>query len=466
MFMPKFVVVRIPGHHSDFRRENPIPNIGVGFIAAIAGEEGYQTAVLEGHMWLDMGYLPEALSFPERIPFFVSEIETEAPDVLGISVLSGDLALGIELAKFYKKRYPETFILMGGMGVNGIRNVIARYAGDSLDAIVEGEGEATLREILQELKKGVKRDLSGVKGASVRVNNKWQHNPRRELISNLDSLPLATLENYKYLPPNIHTLLPIERGCPGNCRFCFATETWGNGRYFSPERIIKQGEILLNFQKSWQTFFMSDSNIFASEETGERVLRHILGHFPQAVGGINVRLDQITPRLMQLFSEFPHVSPLIGVESLSSSLLEFLGKTKNSQKYQEQTEQVITGFQKNRLNYCLSLIYHIPGETLADLEKIYQFFQKQDPTKCKLIYLSRLWLEGNTALWHAYNRGEVEIYQASESKTKSLGEQYGDVIFEPFTYLFRNPNISDGEYRLFAARTRDIFRDTPCYYLG
>jgi len=255
--MPKFVIVRIPGTHTDWRRRNPIPNLGVGFLAEIAKKEGYKVTVLEGHMWLDMGYLPEELDYKERIQFFFKEIKLESPDILGISVLSGDLALGIELAKLYKKEYPKTFILMGGVGINGVAEIVARYAGNSIDVIVKGEGEFTLREVLKELKKGPKQNFSNVAGISFRVKNKWLHNPLRELIRDLDTTPLTTLEDYKYLPTNIITLLPVERGCPSACRFCFATETWGNGRYFSQERIKQQGKILLQFQKREKVLFLS-----------------------------------------------------------------------------------------------------------------------------------------------------------------------------------------------------------------
>jgi len=464
--MPKFVILRIPGAHTDFRREMPIPNLGVGFLAAIAKEEGFSAAVLEGHMWLDMGYLPESLTYPERLGFFLREVEKESPDILGISVLSGDLALGIELAKIYKSKHPETFIIMGGVGLNGVTSIAARYASNSLDVIVKGEGEHTLKEILKEFKKGKKADFRGIKGLSYRDGNKWVHNPLRELIANLDSLPLITLADYKHLPPNVNTLLPIERGCPGNCRFCFATETWGIGRYFSLPRIKKQGEILLNFQRAGQTFFLSDSNIFADDRIGEETLRFVLKHFPQAVGGVNVRVDQITPRLIELFAEFPRISPLMGIEALSPHLLLYLGKTQHPAAYLLKTAEVLRKFRENKMYYCLSLIYHIPGETKEDLEKIYHFFAEQDKERCKLIYLSRLWLEGNTPLWQAYNRGELDIYATREPEAKILGEQYNDIIFEPFAYLFRNTLISDQEYGLFARQCRQIFRDSPCYYLG
>jgi hypothetical protein len=80
--------------------------------------------------------------------------------------------------------------------------------------------------------------------------------------------------------------------------------------------------------------------------------------------------------------------------------------------------------------------------------------------------LSKLWLEGNTELWKAYNRGELNIYPTRELKAKTLGGQYDDIIFEPFAYSFKNNLVSDTEYNYFAKKMRDIFRDSPCYYMG
>jgi len=462
--MAKLVILRIPGTHSDWRTKNPIPNLGVGFLAKIAREENYDAAVLEGHMWLDSGYLPSDLDYRQRISFFMKEVDKESPDILGISVLSGDLAIGIEFAKEFKKKHPDIPIVMGGVGTNGVAQIIARYAGNSIDMIVRGEGEYTFREVLKEFKK--EKDFSYIKGVSYNKKGKWKHNPLRELIEDLDTLPLVSLEDYRHLPPNIITLLPVERGCPSNCRFCFATKTWGSGRYFSLERIKKQGELLLKFQKRAQLLLLSDSNIFASEKKGEEILNFISQHLPEALGSVNVRVDQITPSVIELFSRFPHISPLMGIESLTPSLLTFLGKTDNPKKYLEKVNEVIPQIQKMGIQYCLSLIYHIPGETREDLKKINDFLLEQNPEKCVLIYLSRLWLEGNTALWQSYEKGEADIYPCYRPFASSLGEQYNDPIFEPSAYLFRNPGIPDLEYMQFAKKLRDHFENTPCHYLG
>lgn len=465
--MAKFVIIRIPGFHNDFRRTNPIPNLGVGFLAGVAKEEGYTVSILEGHMWIDTGYLSENLSYVDRLSFFLKEVEAEAPDVLGISVLSGDLALGIEFAKLYKAKNPETFILMGGVGVNGVASIIARYLGSSLDVIVEGEGEYTLREILKEIaKKKPKRDFSVIKGISYKQGDRWVHNPRRPLIKYLDTLPLVTLEEYKYLPPSIITLLPVERGCPSACRFCFATETWGKGRYFGLNRIKKQGKILLSFQKTIKRLFLSDSNILAQEKIGEETLRFILANFPEAIGSINLRVDQTNPGLIELFSQHPQVSPLFGIESLSPKLLLYLGKTDNPENYMAKVKESLDQFKKNHIDYCLSLIYHIPGETREDLEELYNFLLDQDPDRCRLLYMSKLWLEGNTALWQDYKRGKLEIFSLYKPSSSSLGEQYNDIIFEPFSFLIRNPLISEQYYYYFANKSREIFQGTPCCYLG
>ena len=464
--MSKIVFLRIPGNHTDWRTRNPIPNLGVGFLSAVAKKEGLETVVLEGHMLLDSGYLPATLSYRERINFFLNEVERESPDIIGLSVLSGDLALGIEFAKIYKKNHPNIKIIMGGVGVNGVAEIIARYAGSSLDFIVKGEGEETLREILKEIKKGISGNYEKIKGLSFRKNKHWQHNSLRPLIQTLDSLPLMNLDDYKYLPPNIITLLPFERGCPSACHFCFATETWGSGRYFSVNRIIEQGKILLNFQKKFRTLFLSDSNILADEKLGRASLMEILKKFPEVVGSINLRVDQFDNELIKIFSHFPNVSPLMGIEALSPKMLRYLGKTNNPKKYLEDVNRVLPLIRKNRIKYCLSLIYHIPGETKEDLDLIKKFFFEQDIEKCVLIYLSRLWLEGNTQLWKKYEKNEFEIYPIAKTPSSSLGEQYNDVIFDPSCFLFKNPEISDRDYAIFSKQIRDHFTNTSCNFLG
>lgn len=464
--MAKIVILRIPGTHTDFRTRNPIPNLGVGFLAAIAREEGHTVTVLEGHMWIDSGYLPLSLSYKERIDFFIKEVEEEAPDIVGISVLSCDLALGIEFAKAYRLKHPGVFLIMGGVGINGVAEIVARYAGNSLDVLVKGEGEITFREILQELKKGKNGDFQKILGISYRKGEKWIHNLLRPLIRDLDSIPMTTLDGYKHLPPNIRTLLPVERGCSSKCRFCFATETWGNGRYFSLDRIKRQGELLLGFQKTVQTLFLSDSNILAHEEIGANTLDFILNTFPEAVGSVNVRVDQISPQLVEIFSHYPQISPLMGIEALSPNLLLYLGKTNDPDNYLKKVNEIIPLIRKSGIRYCLSLIYHIPGEKKEDLEKITSFFYEQDPEKCSLIYLSRLWLEGNTSLWHDYEKGEVEVFALNKLASSALGEQYDDVVFEPLSFTFKNPFIKEIEYLLFAKKIRDHFRDTSCSFLG
>ncbi len=464
--MPKIVLLRIPGNHTDWRRRNPIPNLGVGFLSAVARQEGFETAVLEGHMFLDSGYLPASLSYPERINFFLEEVRRESPDILGISVLSGDLALGIEFAKSYRKLYPTVKIVMGGVGVNGVAEIISRYAGSALDFIVKGEGEETFKNLLREIKKGAISNFNQIKGLSYRDGQNWRHNPLRPLIKDLDSLPLMTLGDYRHLPANIITLLPFERGCPSACNFCFATETWGSGRYFSVDRIIEQGKILLNFQGDLKTLFLSDSNILAKERLGRASLLEVLKKFPEVVGSINLRVDQFDNDLIKIFSRFPNVSPLMGIEALSPKMLQYLGKTSDPKKYLEDVNRVLPLIRKNKIKYCLSLIYHIPGEKIEDLNRIRDFFLEQDTERCVLIYLSRLWLEGNTYLWEKYKKNEFEIYSVAKNPSSILGEQYNDVIFDPSCFLFKNPEISDYDYAIFSKQIRDYFSNTNCNFLG
>lgn len=457
--MPKVLLIRVPGGRKD-PRKHPVPNLGMGYLAGIAEREGYGACIIDGYVWIDMGCFPEDAKLVDRIAYFIKEAEKENPDILGVSVINSDLAISIEFAKAYKEKHPGTMIVFGGLGVNGIADIIGRYTGDSVSVIVKGEGEETFQEILREFRKGKQADYSNIKGLSYFSKRKWHHNENRPLIRNLDSLPVVNFNYYKNLPSNTVYLLEVERGCPGSCRFCFVTKTWGIGRYFSIEHIDRQIKTILDYQRNPNRISISDSNLMAYPEKGIEILEFLAHRYPRFIGNVNLRVDQITPHILDLFQRFRSIAPLVGIESLSPELLIFLGKTKDPKNYIKQVHWMISEFQKRRILYTLSLIYHIPGETKKDLDELYQFLFEQPEDLCILIYLSHLWLEGNTYFWELYTQNKLPTYPlGTNSLSLKLGKQYDDIIFRVFNYWVANPQLPDEYYMNFLDKVRKDFKD-------
>jgi radical SAM superfamily enzyme YgiQ (UPF0313 family) len=118
-----------------------------------------------------------------------------------------------------------------------------------LDAVVYGEGEITFVELLNCLRD--RGDIAGIKGIAYRKKEgQIVMNPARELINNLDDLPMPAYDMFPiqdYVPtPNLVRRYPtlalqVTRGCPHQCSFCQYNLALGKGyRHRSIEKIIEE----------------------------------------------------------------------------------------------------------------------------------------------------------------------------------------------------------------------------------
>ena len=120
------------------------------------------------------------------------------------------------------------------------------FQGESVDVVVRGEPEFTVRELAERVAAG--RDLAGVTGTSWRAaNGEVVHEPERDKIGSLDELPLPArhlLDNQAYRFPGIEgaiTTVKSSRGCPLNCSFCGYTLAQGlRFRFRSPEHVLAE----------------------------------------------------------------------------------------------------------------------------------------------------------------------------------------------------------------------------------
>ena len=121
------------------------------------------------------------------------------------------------------------------------------YLDRGADAVVAGEGEATLVELLDALVAGA--PLDSIRGVCVRDANGLRRTPPRDVIRDLDSLPfpawdLVDVERYRAIWQARHGYFSMNvvttRGCPYHCNWC-AKPIYGqryNAR--SPERVVEE----------------------------------------------------------------------------------------------------------------------------------------------------------------------------------------------------------------------------------
>lgn len=178
-------------------------------------------------------------------------LESEEPDVVGVSSLSTCnaylVARTLEIAKTVT---PESFTMTGGQHFSALAEPsLKEYP--VIDAIVRGEGEETLCEVVNALEEG--RDLSGVLGLTFRHGDEIVSNPPRPLMRDLDSLPMPGYHfveehldqyHFKMMAGDMrYAIIEGSRGCDHGCTFCSQCSFWGNRwRPKSGKRIAEEME--------------------------------------------------------------------------------------------------------------------------------------------------------------------------------------------------------------------------------
>ncbi len=173
------------------------------------------------------------------------------PDIVGFSCLSIDAGQMHEIADSIKRELPGCLIFLGGPHASFFYDQVLEK--DSVDVAIIGEGEETFVELIQRFLD--KKSFEGVKGTVYKKNGNIIVAPPRELIENLDSIPLPAWDmiDFKkyskltsmnaYCAAKPWAVIFTSRGCPYQCLYChniFGKRT----RFRSAENVIEEIEIL------------------------------------------------------------------------------------------------------------------------------------------------------------------------------------------------------------------------------
>lgn len=166
------------------------------------------------------------------------KLERMKPDLIGITCcFTGYIEDALNVARIAKGIYPEVPVVMGGAHVTiEAKSILENNS--FVDFVIRNEGEITLEMLIRSLNGEV--NIFDINGLCFRdENNTIIINPPRELISNLDDLPIpnrkfVNMEHYKRANYNLFNFsrkkpiatIMTSRGCPYECIFCCTKNIW------------------------------------------------------------------------------------------------------------------------------------------------------------------------------------------------------------------------------------------------
>ncbi|HPK72442.1 MAG TPA: radical SAM protein [Vicinamibacterales bacterium] len=233
--------------------QRPIQPMGLLYLASMLRNAGHEVRVVDGEV--------DALD-PSHVADIVA---SERPEFFGITSTTAQATRAFALAEEVKRRTPGTFVTLGGPHASSLPERSLEECG-ALDAVVVGEGERTILEIMEGL--GSRASLEGVAGTAYRDGEEIVVNPPRALIEDLDTIPFPAwdlIPMHKYVAstwfPNgvkQYTNIFTSRGCPYGCTFCGAkTTSTRKFRARSPENVIAEMEEVYR-RFGIPNFFISD----------------------------------------------------------------------------------------------------------------------------------------------------------------------------------------------------------------
>jgi len=148
----------------------------------------------------------------------IKKIKEENPDIICFSLMSTDHSWFTEIIKPIKSNFPDTPILVGGVHSILYPEDIASIP--EVDYVCYGEGEATILQLLEYLKK--EKTIDEVNGIAYKKDGEIHKNPLNNLISLDDFTDNRKIyfDHYKILREIPFKVFNSSRGCPYTCTFC------------------------------------------------------------------------------------------------------------------------------------------------------------------------------------------------------------------------------------------------------
>lgn len=264
----------------------------------------------------------------------------------------------------------DRFICAGGPYPIALPEECLIDAGNSLDAVVTGEGELTVLEIVERIETG--RGLDGVAGTLVREGNKIIRNPSRPFITDLDSLPFPARELLgdagRYIPPpGTYRRKPVavmmtSRGCNRHCIYCFQMDKKrASGiRYRSVDNVMQ--EIELCIRQGYREIKFLDDTFAADYGRAMEIAREIRQRRLPIVWFASACVNQVDKPLLQAFRDAGCWAVLFGAESGVQKNLDTIRKGTTP----EQIRKAVQAAQAVGIKVSTPFLFGIPGETYEE----------------------------------------------------------------------------------------------------
>ena len=391
-----------------------IPLISLAQLSAVSREAGYNPYVLDLSV-------KKKESVKERIITAIKDIN---PEYCGITFTTPLSEEAESIAKFIKTVNPGIKIISGGAHSTIMPLEVLK---GSFDIAVIGEGEITLKEILQ------RKPLKNIKGIAYKINSEIKLNPPRELVKDLDSLPMPdySVFNIKdYHTPRVNcrknpvAAMETSRGCVYGCVYCNKKVFGRIFRMKSVKRTVDEMEHILRF--GFNEIHIWDDGFSTNLERAKEICREILRRRLDITWNIynGIRVDRIDKELLVLLKKSGCYRVSIGVESGNQTILDRINKGTKL----EDIKRVFKLANEVGIETIAFCMIGLPDETEETMQQTIDLVLEIKPTLSKLSILMPL--------------PGTPIFEEWSKSGNIISKHWPDYVFHLPGKVYNHPNLS------------------------
>jgi len=314
----------------------------------------------------------------------INSLRDYQPDLIGIYSTTFGWNKAIYTASEIRRSEFKTrpFIVVGGPYPIAMQDKCLEDSKD-IDAVVTGEAEITVVEMLDKLSHG--NTLEGVNGVIFRENGEIIKNPPRPLITDVDAIPFPAREllgdAMSYIPPPATykrkpvAVIMTARGCNRKCLYCFQIdkERKSGIRYRSVGNVMQEIELCL--KQGYREIKFIDDTLAADYERAMEFTREIKKRRLDFTWFASACVNQVDKPLLKAFKDAGCWAILFGAESGVQKDLNAIRKGITP----EQTRKAVKAAKEVGLTVHTPFLFGIPGQTFEDGLKTIEFACEVNP---------------------------------------------------------------------------------------
>ncbi len=375
----------------------------------------------------------EEYTINQRVDVILSEIMKKKPKAIGFSCYLWNIEFVAKLCSSIKKIDANCWIFLGGPEVS--------YCSEKwleslrIDAIIRGEGEKTVFELLKYLK-GENVKLEDIDGLVYRQEDKIITNNKR-MPMDLSEIPFPY--NEKAIQELASRIIYYEssRGCPFGCKYCLSSIEKGV-RFRDIELVKKELDFFLK-QKVKQVKFV-DRTFNCNKKHTMEIWEHLIENDNNVTNfHFEITAELITEEMLDLLKK-ARVGLFqfeIGVQSTNTETLKEINRNMSFEDIADRVNKIKA---LKNIHLHLDLIAGLPQEDYKSFEKSFNDVYSLRPEQLQLGFLKVL--KGSEIFENSERLGieyrEYAPYEVLKTGDMSYVEIERLKIVEEMTELYFN----------------------------